>query len=521
MAKHKQKNIKQESEAQRADGESKPPATPAINTSLINKLLISLFILYAVGVVFGVISHESWGDEAQPWLLARDASLADLFSILPSEGHPPLWYLVLFPFAKLGFPYETVKWVSAIIMIAAVFILLFRTNANIAIKLFIPFSYFFFYKYTVFGRSYSMIAFFLIAIIALYPKRFEKPFLFALCVVLLYNTHMLIFSFAFCLSLLYLVDAIQLKQLNKNTMIAFAIMCIGGLYLIPYLTNSQMANYFEKESFDHAHNIKYAIQNALTIADNTEALSIGILGILILLLAGRTKIVLLLLGGIAGILYIVGYRYSFAQTRHFGVLFIIIICCYCLAEFYVNDKMNIKAVPASFIQYGCWLCALLGIIQTSVSINNFREDFNNMYSGSKDAAEFIRDNHLDQSIIIGEPYWAAMSALPYLPKSSKIYNAGCGRFDTYYVYDSCYMRKTGYRSTSCVKVGYNTFQNRLRDITFLVDFKINLKQAPFLELIYQTPEMPIYKSEQYFIYRFTDYIITRDSIKNHPPTIKQ
>src|ERR1700744_4549096 len=40
--------------------------------------------------------HKPWFDEAQAWLIARDNTLAKLlYHRLRREGHPPLWYLLL------------------------------------------------------------------------------------------------------------------------------------------------------------------------------------------------------------------------------------------------------------------------------------------------------------------------------------------------------------------------------------------------------------------------------------------
>lgn len=49
--------------------------------------------------------YDPWRDVAQAWLIARDLSVPELFAQLRYEGHPCLWYLLLMPFAKLGFPY--------------------------------------------------------------------------------------------------------------------------------------------------------------------------------------------------------------------------------------------------------------------------------------------------------------------------------------------------------------------------------------------------------------------------------
>ena len=72
--------------------------------TIIYLIFIVLFIIcgYFVG-----INHESWADEAQHWLLARDCGILELINQrLKYEGHPLLWYLILKVFIFFKLPYE-------------------------------------------------------------------------------------------------------------------------------------------------------------------------------------------------------------------------------------------------------------------------------------------------------------------------------------------------------------------------------------------------------------------------------
>ena len=68
------------------------------------------FIITAVATVIGIVGlicHEPWYEEAHPYLVGRDASWYEVIFTIPHyEGHPPLWHLILAPFAKLGAPYH-------------------------------------------------------------------------------------------------------------------------------------------------------------------------------------------------------------------------------------------------------------------------------------------------------------------------------------------------------------------------------------------------------------------------------
>lgn len=146
------------------------------------KAEIIALILYVIGVSVISYFHEPWFDEAQAWQIARCASIKDiLFQIPHYEGHPPLWHLVLAPFAKFGAPYEfTLSAINITFCTAAVALILFKSPFPKIVRCLIPFSYFFFYQYGVISRPYSMmmLAFVLMAIT--YTNRNNKPLLYVL-----------------------------------------------------------------------------------------------------------------------------------------------------------------------------------------------------------------------------------------------------------------------------------------------------------------------------------------------------
>ena len=102
--------------------------------------------------------HEPWFDEAQAWLIARDASYGDILFLLPHyECHPPLWHLILSLPAKLGAPFEAgLKSVGFLIYAATAFLLLFQSRLPRAVRLLLPLGYFFFYQYGIVVRPYGL-----------------------------------------------------------------------------------------------------------------------------------------------------------------------------------------------------------------------------------------------------------------------------------------------------------------------------------------------------------------------------
>ena len=160
--------------------------------SRINKLPAKK-VAFAVTLLFAVLSaavisfHEPWLDEAQAWLIARDASIPDMFLNLSHvEGHIPFWWLVLALPAKLGVPYETgLKAVNILMAVAACAVFEFKSPFPNAFKIVFPFTYFFFYQYSIVTRPYMLLILALFLVAATFGSREERPVPHFLSLVLL------------------------------------------------------------------------------------------------------------------------------------------------------------------------------------------------------------------------------------------------------------------------------------------------------------------------------------------------
>ena len=121
--------------------------------------------------------HEPWFDEAQAWLIARDASYGDILFLLPHyECHPPLWHLILSLPAKLGVPFEAgLKTIGFLIPAVTAALLLFRSRLPRPVRLCLPFGYFFFYQYGVIVRPYSLMLLTALLLGMTFPARERHP----------------------------------------------------------------------------------------------------------------------------------------------------------------------------------------------------------------------------------------------------------------------------------------------------------------------------------------------------------
>jgi hypothetical protein len=181
-------------------------------------LLAAAFVGYAALVAYGVAVHEPWWDEAQAWLLARDAPLQELLTRdLAYEGHPPLWYLILKVPAALHLPYQSMSIVAALIGALGVILLLRLRRVPILARLALPFAFSCAYQYTVVARSYVLIPPLLWGILSLYEERDRKIIPFTLLLVGLGEVSLYGFALSAGLAGLFLIDVGRGRLRLANT----------------------------------------------------------------------------------------------------------------------------------------------------------------------------------------------------------------------------------------------------------------------------------------------------------------
>ena len=104
----------------------------------------AVFILYVVVAAYTMAHHELWGDEIHSWNIAKGSkSVFDLLSNTRYEGHPPIWYAMLWSICKFTHDPVALQFLNLIISYAVVFIILFYSPFPTIIKALIPFGYFF------------------------------------------------------------------------------------------------------------------------------------------------------------------------------------------------------------------------------------------------------------------------------------------------------------------------------------------------------------------------------------------
>ena len=374
--------------------------------------------------------HEIWRDEAQVWCIVRDMSFIDVFKTSRLEGHPSFWYMLLFPFAKLGLPVFSMQIVSLVFVFIAVNIFLFKSPFNNYQKAVIVLGNVLLYYMPTIARNYCLIPIFIFLLATIYPQRQIKPYLYSILIILLSQTHLLMLGFCAILAFIFSLERLNIMLKDKKP-----------IYLMPILL--LFANFIILAvMFIHAPQENYAISS---YAHRDTTLSFSIIQFVLSFFPHTTNFI-----------------------EPFAIIAFSVVTYFILNLFFKSDKKMFTVYMCSFlylvyifacIWYGgvnfqkaytillvllfCyWNCEnkskSLSIIISMIFTINFIYSFFDIYreikyqfSASKPMAQYIKNNVKSNTIcVIGNVYlYTAISA--YLP-DKKLYSLNENDYFTYY-----------------------------------------------------------------------------------------
>src|SRR5580692_1781765 len=162
-------------------------------------------LAYLLGIGLLASRHVLWRDEVRAINIANAShSLGELLGYLHNEGHPALWYLLLYAAVHGAGTSAVVKPLSLAIAGASVFLVFRFAPFRRWEKAVFVTGLFPLFEYSVMCRNYgiSMLLLFVAAI--LYESRFTRPVRFGIVLGLLANTNAFAFVivFAFTIGLL-------------------------------------------------------------------------------------------------------------------------------------------------------------------------------------------------------------------------------------------------------------------------------------------------------------------------------
>jgi hypothetical protein len=362
---------------------------------------------YALLVAFTILRHEPWADEAQSWLLGRDASLAQLWGqLLHYEGTPGLWQTLLHALIRLGLPYSAYNFVSASLGLAAVYLLLRYAPLPLYIRLLLPFTYYLCYQYAVIARSYSLIAPLLFAIAAVYPYAPRRPGLMTVLLGLLAGVSVHGFLISACIwvtlygSMFLRWNRLPSKERVRLAVVASAYWCVLLFFLVCAWPARDVA-FAEHRGLANLRILPDVAKAGLAGAFTgywITALVLIALSLPFLWRGGGWLFFALATTAVCLFGTIV-----YAQLWHFGVLFLAWLFAIWISAYKTRVTAPTLIALLAAVGFQCyWAAAAM------------RYDWSQAYSGSLAAARYLRQNSLPAGGLyaIGYPSTALQ---PYFP----------------------------------------------------------------------------------------------------------
>ena len=380
----------------------------ARDPALIITVLAFALLAWFIGSV-----HEPWADEAQAWLIARDASLYNMMFQLPhGELNPSLWHLMLIvPSTYLS--YESLRYISLFFGILGVLVLVYYSPFPKPIKVILPFSYFVFFQYTVVARSYCLFALVIFAIGVFYKHRFEKPLTYNTLIAVLVYTH----SFGALVSVgligVYILDLFRerhslTKGKIKRCLASITIPIGVGCFLLYQVFPIQQRTLKTRWHFDFDHAL-YVLNESL----NETFVGITALSLSILLISTfwfwQRKVLLLYITMITPFLIVASIK--FYNDWHLGLLFLVWILV-----LWISFESKSESRAASLAPYtrkvvlGC-MYLVLGVHVYWAAAASYA-DYHGNYSCGGDVAQLLKRNNIKNRSVYARNFWS-IAALPY------------------------------------------------------------------------------------------------------------
>ncbi len=412
--------------------------TSALPTSFRDPIHWLFAGIYVTLLLITVWHHEMWRDELEVWLVVRDNSISSMFSHLHTVAHPPLWYVIVWLVQQFSSDPVAMQTAHVVIAIGTMTLLLFYSPFHRWHKFLLVANYYFLYEFGAISRNYSLCVFFAFVIVILFCRR-QRPFwLLSASLLLLGLTNFLgmILVFGFCLYLL--AESIQNhgsvdtnRLLRTSSVLAIAAVGVMAAAFSAYPFQGWQVVTMIKERLirpDHFYFLLKALSKSyipvppLRTAFWNESLFsprlllLGapfILFLASLLLRARPLILAFYLF-ITGMLALFFYFYFTGYLRHHGFFFLTwFLACwlYCGQQEEAARVTNLRWAKSALIAL-LSVQALAGLIALVLEVRH-------PFSAGQQAAQYIRENHLQKSVLVGDPDYAMQSVSAWL--NQKLY----------------------------------------------------------------------------------------------------
>ncbi len=462
----------------------------------MNVLALATFVVVTTLVA---THHEPWRDEADSWLMARDASLGEMLHVAGYAGTPVLWYLIQAPLAKAGAPFGWQRCLHLVIAASAVGVLLFRGPFPFVTRLALVFGYFLSFEYAVVARNYSSGILLCFVALALDGERVRLAVLYGFAIGLAANA-----SVHFTILATALVIPLMWEAARSGARWAGWIgigLALTGIALAVWQLWPPPDGQLPPGMFTRFE--AFRISDALSEAFAPRArgahwkLTLGVLatGLVVARLWSAPRALLAFGLSSAGLFYVFVFKYA-SGVHHYGLFFVAIVMALWMAE---------GTAPAAnaCVWHRMFTVALVVVLLPSVYIATrvWVLEVRYAFSEAGDMARFIQVSHLERARIAAHPPMA--SVLAFLPRRTFWYPA-LGEEGSHMRWDARYRsawEMTLSTAIARLKAQCPDWQNSRDPVLLLANTALPEANVEGYRLLYSTPGRPwLVEDEVFYLY---------------------
>jgi hypothetical protein len=401
--------------------------------------------------------HAIWRDEAQAFLIARDShSIGEMFYNLRLEGHPPLWYFILYGLTRITARPEAMQWLHLAMTACTVYLVVRYAPFPWLAKILFPFGFFLIFEYGLISRNYQLVLLFGILFCIVWSRRRSNFVLLGLILALLALSHAFGVILAAGFGLMIVVEAIVTRdEKGRRTCLRWQF-AAGGALAVPGVLSAAIlttpasgAAHSPPWVFDltflHVQQTLRAVCNGFMpfapwqlhfrdvsiFRDDQAALwgvLIGVAAFACVITSWRAVIFLLVAE--LGLLTLFHIKFPGVWHHHGMVFFTWILALW----IYWSDK------PGGVARYRIWNRVPQGALVLALAAQVYAARvplyfcWNYPFSRGQDAASFIRKEIRPGDILASDLALVTVSVAAYLP-GEKIYYAAEHRWGTFAVWD--------------------------------------------------------------------------------------
>ena len=421
-----------------------------------------------IGIVFLCLlyvqlwHHVLWRDELNALAIAwASPTVLSLFWHIHHEGHPWLWYVILWIPSRFTQSVLVLKVVQGLVSTAIILFVALRSPFRRWEKVLVLSGYFFVFEYTVLSRMYGVLLLLFVLYLARRTRHPDAPIVSAVLLGLMasVDTVGIILSASLLLEYIFALY-LRGKPLFTRRTIAAALLICGAMTLVaiwsakpaPDISWRTTGRPF-KDAKDPSHLyeafLRYTVYPFIPVKSprshffwnpgphgtgflNGLLYAVPLVAILWLLYSafrGRRNILLMLgVTVVAGTM--LGHLIYPGSERHFGMVFL---------AFLAGAWILRAGAPSELLPRSAYvLLAVSSLASIWALIGSWKRPF----SYDKAAADWMRENGLDHMPLVGDEDTSAVDVAQYLHRS--VYMIECSCEDTYLLYST---RRDNYKKS--------------------------------------------------------------------------